>query len=176
MRLLLRSLHLVILFVAFLLEAAVLYFVDDAMVRAVVGVLLILPIVWIVARTGTVQMIPEFPDSDKKRHFKGLRAQVVQLLDEIRRLNGMAVDAERGFRDSDEAMREMDRIESRLKDIISKIRNTAGQSAPDPEPGVVDTGAETEEGGGDSTMPAEATNLPAEDEAAILPAEEDSNP
>ncbi len=170
MRLLFRSLQLVFLFGAVLVEAAVLYFVDDPMTRAVVGVLLIFPIVWIVARTSTVVMtsdIPDIPDSDKKRHFKGLRSRVAQLLDEIRRLNGMAVDAERGFRDRDQAMREMDRIESRLKEIISEIRSAAGQSAGEPEAGVERLAPEAEKNEGDSTMP---------EEAAILPAEEGSNP
>ncbi|GMR12689.1 MAG: hypothetical protein BMS9Abin29_0881 [Gemmatimonadota bacterium] len=164
MRLLFRTLQLTSLFSAFLVEAAVLYFVDDSMVRAVVGVLLIFPIVWIVTRSSTAKPISEPPDSDKKRHFTGLRAQVVQLLDEIRRLNWMAVDAERGFRDHDQAMREMDGIESRLKEIISEIRSTAGQSTEYAEHGLVDEGVESEEGVGDSTRPAEATILPAEEE------------
>jgi hypothetical protein len=176
MRFLFRTLHLVSLFAAFLVEAAVLYLVDDPMVRAVAGVLLIFPILWIVGRTKTVETISEFPDLDKKRHFKGLRARVAQLLDEIRRLNWMAVDADRGFRDRDQAMREMDRIERRLKEIISEIRSAAGQSEEEPESGDVDGGAETEDGLGDPTMPAEATILPAEDEAIIPPTEEESNP
>lgn len=174
MRLLLRTVNLVFLFAAFLVEAAVLYFVDDPMVRSVVGVLLIFPIVWIVVRTNMIETISEMPDSDKTRHFRGLRARVVQLLDEIRRLNWLAVDAERGFRNRDEAMSEMDRIESRLKEIITEIRSTAGQTA-DPEPGVVDVGTETEEAVGDSTTPEEATIPPAGDEATILPAEEESD-
>ena len=159
MRFLFGTLQLVALFAAFLVEAAVLYFVDNPMARAVAGVLLIFPILWIVAHTKTAEMTAEFPDSDKKRHFKGLRARVAQLLDEIRRLNWMAVDAERGFRDHDKAMSEMDRIERHLKEIISEIRSAAGQSATDPEPGVVDIGEESEEG---------------VDEATILPAEEES--
>ena len=170
MRLLFRSLQLVFLFGAFLVEAAVIYFVDEPMTRAVVGVLFIFPIVWIVARTNTVGItsdIPDIRDSAKKRRFKGLRSRVAQLLDEIRRLNWMAVDAERGFRNRDEAMREMDRIEHRLKEIISEIRSTAGQSEAEPEPGVEGLGAETEEGADESATPTEAT---------ILPAEEESNP
>lgn len=176
MRFLFRTLQLVSLFAAFLVEAAVLYLVDDPMVRAVAGVLLIFPILWIVGRTRMVETISEFPDSDKKRHFKGLRARVAQLLDEIRRLNWMAVDAERGFRDHDQAMREMDRIERRLKEIISEIRSLAGQSEEEPEPDAVDVRTETEDELGNSTMPAEATILPAENAAAIPPAEEEPTP
>ena len=176
MRLFFRTLQLVFLIAAFLVEAAVLYFVSNPMVRAVVGVLLIFPIVWIVIRTNTVETISDIPDANKKRRFKGLRAQVVQLLDEIRRLNWLAVDAERGFRNRDAAMHEMDRIENRLKDIISEIRRTAGQSAAEPEPGVEGLGAETEEGADESATPTVAGILPAEGEATIPPAEEKSNP
>ena len=175
MRFLFRTLQLVSLFAAFLVEAAVLYFVDDPLARAVLGVLLIFPIVWIVTRTNTAQTLSEIPDEDRKRHFKGLRARVAQLLDEIRRLNWMAVDAERGFRNRDEAMREMDRIESRLKEIISEIRSTAGQSTAESEPDVLDIGEDEEEGVADSPMPTEATILPAEEEVTILPADEESN-
>ena len=135
------------------------------MVRAVVGVLMILPIVWIVARTGTVEMITEIPVGIKQRHFKGVRTRVVQLLDEIRRLNWLAVDAERGFRDKDEAMHEMDRIESRLKEIISEIRQSAGQSSGEAGPEFDDPGTETEEAADEPTSQPEATILPAEEES-----------
>ncbi len=165
MRIFLRSLQLVFLSAAFLVEAGVLYFVDDPMTRAIVGVLLIFPIVWIVTRSSAVEMISDIHDVDKKRHFIGLRARVVQLLAEIRRLNWMAVDAERGFRDRDQAMREMDRIESRLKEIISEIRSAAGQSAGEPEAGAERLGVETEEGADESAPPTEATILPAEEES-----------
>lgn len=175
MAFLFRTLQLVALFAAFLVEAAVIYFVDAPMARAVLGVLLIFPIVWIVARTTTAETLSSVPAADKKRHFKGLRARVTQLLDEIRRLNWMAVDAERGFRNRDEAMREMDRIEIHLKEIISEIRTTAGKSTMESEPDVVDIGEDEEEGMADSPMPTEATILPAEEEVTILPDEEESN-
>jgi len=175
MAFLFRTLQLVALFAAFLVEAAVIYFVDDPMARAVLGVLLIFPIVWIVARTTTAETLSTVPVADKKRHFTGLRARVVQLLDEIRRLNWMAVDADRGFRNRDEATREMDRIEIRLKEIISEIRSTAGQSTMESEPDVVDIGEDEGEGMADSPMPTEATILPAEEEVTILRDEEESN-
>lgn len=131
MRSLLKYLQLIALFSAFLLEAAVLYFPADPNLRLFVGLLLILPITWIVARTGVVEMIVDLPDAVKKRRFTGLRKHVMQLLDEIRRLNWMAVDAERGFRSHDDAMREMDAIEERLQAIISEIRRTAGRRTPE---------------------------------------------
>ena len=144
MRLLFRTLQLFALFTAFLVEAAVVYLVDDPMTRVLAGTILILPIVWIVARTDVVEMIKEIPDAAKERRFTGLRAKVMQLLTEIRRLNWLAVDAERGFRNEQEAMREMDRIENRLKEIISEIRGAAGQSDARSDS---DTDAETDETG-----------------------------
>lgn len=70
----------------------------------------------------------------RKRRFTRLRSQVQQLLDEIRRLNWMAVDAERGFRDPEQAAEEMDKIEDRLNKLIAEIRSTAGQLSPETQP------------------------------------------
>lgn len=174
MRFLFKSLQLVALFAAFLLEAAVLYFPTDGTVRLWVGLLLIVPIAWIVARTGVVEMIAEFPDAVKKRRFTGLRKHVVQLLDEIRRLNWMAVDAERGFRNREEAMREMDAIEARLGGIISEIRQAAGQRSPEPDLDVeVMPGEDVAAEGSDSAPEAVADGpSEADDEARISSVEE----
>ncbi len=48
-------------------------------------------------------------------------------LEEIKRLNWLAVDADRGTRDRDELLREMDAIEDRLNGMIEGIREVAGQ-------------------------------------------------
>jgi len=48
-------------------------------------------------------------------------------LEEIKRLNWLAVDADRGVRDRDELLREMDAIEDRLNGMIEGIREVAGQ-------------------------------------------------
>jgi hypothetical protein len=55
------------------------------------------------------------------------------LLAEIRRLNWIAVDVERGFRTRDRALREMDAIEERLRGLIAEIRGTAGQMSDESE-------------------------------------------
>ncbi len=62
-----------------------------------------------------------------------LRSQVQQLLAEIRRLNWMAVDAERGFRSRKQATQEMDLIEERLKQLIAEVRGLAGQTSENSE-------------------------------------------
>lgn len=111
-------------------EGCTLYFVDDPFTRLSLGLLLLVPIVWSAARVGVVDLVAQSPvERAQRRRFTALRSQVQQLLDEIRRLNWLAVDAERGFRSSDTARREMDAIETRLTDLIRQIRATAGQMA-----------------------------------------------
>jgi hypothetical protein len=118
----------IILILALGLEGVVLFFVTPAMARLTLGLFLLIPIVWMSARVGVVDLVHELPsDRVHQRRFGRLRAQVQQLLDEIRRLNWMAVDAERGFRSREKALREMDSIEERLKILIAEIRDTAGQ-------------------------------------------------
>jgi hypothetical protein len=115
-------------------ESAALYFVDDPSWRLALGLLALAVVVWSAARVGVTDFLSRSPvDHVYQRRFIRLRSQVQTLLDEIRRMNWMAVDAERGFRDREEALREMDSIVHRLKDLVEDIRRTAGQMSPDAE-------------------------------------------
>lgn len=128
------TLEAAILFIALAAVVAVLLAVEEPMARLALGLLLLAPIVWASARLGVVELVTQSPaERVHKRRFVRLRSQVQQLLDEIRRLNWMAVDAERGFRSREKALAEMDRIEERLKDLIAEIRTTAGQISPSDE-------------------------------------------
>jgi hypothetical protein len=128
------TLEAIILIAALLADAAVLYFGAEPAARLSLGLLLLAPIVWASARLGVVELVTQTPsDRVHKRRFVRLRAQVQQLLDEIRRLNWMAVDVERGFRSREAARGEMDNIEIRLKDLIEEIRGTAGKMAESTE-------------------------------------------
>lgn len=122
------TLEVVVLVAALLAEIAVLWFVREPAVRLSLGILLLAPIVWSSSRVGVVELVTQAPSNKvHQRRFVRLRSHVQQLLEEIRRLNWMAVDAERGFRNHETAAREMDRIEGRLKELIEEIRVTAGQ-------------------------------------------------
>jgi hypothetical protein len=122
------TLELIALLTALAGEAFVLYFVDNPPLRLVLGLLLLAVIVWASARLGVVDLLTQSPVRPvHERRFVRLRSQVQKLLAEIRRLNWMAVDAERGFRSREQAMQEMDAIEERLKEMIAEIRSTAGQ-------------------------------------------------
>jgi signal transduction histidine kinase len=124
----------IILITAVVADSAVLYFVDDPTWRLALGLLVLAVIVWSAARIGVADLLTRSPvDRVYKRRFVHLRSQVQQLLDEIRRMNWMAVDAERGFRDRDQALREMDSIAQRLKGLIEEIRTTAGQVSSEDE-------------------------------------------
>jgi hypothetical protein len=136
------TLEVVVLVASLLADAAILYFAREPAARLSLGLLLLAPIVWSSARLGVVELVTQSPaDKVHKRRFVQLRSQVGQLLDEIRRLNWMAVDAERGFRSREAALEEMDRIEGRLKELIQEIRITAGQMSAEQE------GAAAAEGG-----------------------------
>ncbi|MEE9134215.1 MAG: hypothetical protein V3U13_11710 [Gemmatimonadota bacterium] len=128
------TLESIALVAAVLGEAAVLYFASDPLLRLVLGLLLLAVIVWSSSRLGFIGFLSQSPTEQiHKRRFVLLRSQVQQLLHEIRRLNWMAVDVERGFRSSEQALREMDAIEERLKEIIADIRSAAGRMSPESE-------------------------------------------
>ncbi len=129
----------ILLVAAVIGESAVLYFLDDPTWRLALGLLALAFVVWSAARVGVTDFLSRSPvDHVYQRRFVHLRSQVQTLLDEIRRMNWMAVDAERGFRDREEALREMDAITRRLKEMIEDIRRTAGQASPEAEVAVGD--------------------------------------
>lgn len=128
------TLEALILVAALIANGAVLYFGTDPAARLSLGLLLLALVVWAASKLGVVDLVTQLPaERVHKRRFTRLRSQVQQLLDEIRRLNWMAVDAERGFRSRETALGEMDRIEGRLKDLIEEIRSTAGQMSTETE-------------------------------------------
>ncbi len=115
-------------------DAAVLYFPVDPSQRVVVGLLLVPVILWTGIQLEAVAMVTTRDRfASRGRVFRDLRSQVVMLLEQVRRLNWIAVDAERGFRDQDSAMREMDAIEDQIRVIITDVRQAAGRANAEPE-------------------------------------------
>ena len=78
-----------------------------------------------------VQLIRETVTSQPRRRFHRLRSQTVQLLAEIRRLNGIAEDEKRGFRDQRTAELEMEAIETRMRELLTGVREAAGVTSPE---------------------------------------------
>ncbi len=123
-----------VLATALLLEGAVLYLLDDPTVRLYVGLALLLPIAWMFSSTHVAKVFSDLPAQINRRRHPKMRAQVDLWLAEVRRLNGMAMDANRGFRDRKEAAAEMDSIEERMRNLVTEIRREAGVVSDEPDP------------------------------------------
>ncbi len=133
-----RTVYLAVLVMAVLLDAVILYFPVNATQRLVVG-LLLLPIILGagVRFEVTTVLATSSVWASRGRVFRELRSHVVLLLEQVRRLNWIAVDAERGFRNQEDATREMDEIEDEIREIITDVRRVAGRSSVEPEAGMV---------------------------------------
>ena len=130
-----RASYLAVLVAAVLLDVVVLYVPVAATPRLVIGLLLLPIMLWAGIRFQVTTMFAtQSRWTSRGRVFRELRSQVVLLLENVRRLNWIAVDAERGFRNRDEAMREMDDIENEIRDIITDVRRAAGRPTVEPEP------------------------------------------
>jgi hypothetical protein len=129
---------MVVLISGVVLDAGVLYFPVDAATRLMIGLLVVPIILWSGIRFEMTAMDATQPrGATRGRVFRELRSQVVLLLEQVRRLNWIAVDAERGFRNQDDAMREMDQIEDEIREIITDVRRAAGRPTAEPEISIV---------------------------------------
>ena len=129
-----RSLYLTVLMASVLADASILYFPMDQAPRVIIGLLILPVMLWAGIRLEAMAMLTNQDRwASRGRVFRELRSQVVMLLEHVRRLNWIAVDAERGFRDRDDAMREMDAIEDEIRDMISDVRRAAGKPTAEPE-------------------------------------------
>ncbi len=126
----------VIMLIGVVGEAVVMFFVDDAVLRLRAGMLLLAMIVWPLYYAAR-----RFPAGDAvlaehpRRRFGRLRRWTRELLREISRLNWTVVDANRGFRDREASKEEIAAIETRLFEIIEKIKDAAGHPDPREEAG-----------------------------------------
>lgn len=117
------------------LLAAAVYGIDDPATRLFLGILLVAVIMALTVRLAKVE-VPRRPAEGavlKRRHserrFVRLRNTLERFIDEVRLLNRIAVDAQRGFRSRDSAELEMRQIESRLEALVKEFRSVAGVEA-----------------------------------------------
>ena len=102
--------------------------------RMLVSGFLLVPIIYAADGLGIGRMLNVLPgraESVRPRRFGSLRAEVMQLLDVVRRLNWLAVDLERGDRNDDDVKEEIARAEKRLDEILADIRKAAGRPSGD---------------------------------------------
>jgi len=122
--------------VALIANAAVLYYGSSPATRLGLGLLLLTLIMWLSARLGVVSRISQsLIKGYKRRRYVKLRTAVDQFLEEVRRLNWAAAGAERGFRTEDDANRDLDALEKRMHELVGRIRESAGEMAPEPDEG-----------------------------------------
>jgi hypothetical protein len=120
--------------VGVILEGVVLFAVVDPAIRLALGLVVLVPLMWLLV-WGTQQGLVEEPIRSPlhKRRYLKLRSKVKQMIDEITRLHWTVVDAKRGIRNRDEVMQEADAIERRLHDMIGEVRRSAGHISPNDE-------------------------------------------
>ena len=118
---------------------AILYLDNTPAARVAFGLLVLpivlWPIVWATRRLAVSEFVSLSLAKQRKRRFQRLRAHTKRLLYEIRRLNWLIVDAERGFRSREEAKQEAAAIQERMKKIIDEIPAAAGQLSQEEEGG-----------------------------------------
>ena len=93
----LRAFYLVVVISAVVFDAVVLYFQSESTLRLFLGLLVLPIILWAGTRLEVLEILAKQPRwASHGRRFRELRSQVVMLLEQVRRLNWIAVDAERG--------------------------------------------------------------------------------
>ena len=116
----------VLLWVSVLVEIAALAMSLSPRLRLVIGVAALVPLIWIPNRLAMLATVRDDVAQAKSRRFLRLRRLTDIMLEEVRRLNGLTVDARRGVRDADKTEDEIQGIESRLHTIVDELRGVAG--------------------------------------------------
>jgi len=115
--------------VAILAEGYTLYAVQHPSARLSLGIFLLTPIIWAAARIELVDYVQTQITTERPlRRFNRLRTQVVQFIGEVKRLNWLAVDLQRGASEKARLVAEMDAIEERLNSLVRRIREEAGRA------------------------------------------------
>ena len=111
-----------------------LYYGEDPSVRLGVGLLLIGVIMWTSAHLGIVEWVSVSVGRPfKRRQFHLLRSLVDQFISDVRRLNWMVIDAERGVRPKESMQSELDALEEELHQQVRRIRDACGKESAESE-------------------------------------------
>ena len=123
---------------AVVIDGAVLFIVEPAGTRLFFGLLLSLPImwpvVWMTRQFGLIGKVTEIvTDRSRRRQFLKLRSITVQILEGIKRLNWLAVDAKRGLRKDEDIAADLKAVKRRLHELVDQMPAAAGVSEPEPD-------------------------------------------
>ena len=122
---------------AVIVEGVVLFFVEPAGTRLFFGLVLLLPIMWPavwMARHGLIGKVTEIvTDPSRRRQFLKLRSLTGQLLEDVRRLNWLAVDVKRGVRRNEGSAADLEAVKRRLHELVDRMTAAAGLGEPAPK-------------------------------------------
>ena len=100
--------------------------------------MLLVPIVLISSHLGLAEWFASLvATKGRPRRFPLFRSKVVALIDEIKRLNWLVVDLDRGHRNAEAVKSDIEMCEQRMEALLGEIRRTAGLSAKPAHVGAV---------------------------------------
>jgi len=124
-----KLLNNVLLFLAVVLDAAVLTLVSNLWIRLGVGLWLLLVIIVLASQLELGRLLGLLPQAGQRpRRFALLRSTVTVLLAEVRRLNWLVVDLDRGFRNREIVSVEIETSERHLRELLKEVRKNAGKT------------------------------------------------
>ncbi|HKJ01237.1 MAG TPA: hypothetical protein VJ997_02245 [Longimicrobiales bacterium] len=123
-----KPLHAVLLAIAVVLDAGILFSVTSPWMRLVLGLFLLVVIMSMASALKLRWLLGDLARvTARPRHFLLLRKSVTALLDEVRRLNWLVVDLDRGFRNREVVQAEIESTEGRMAELLREIRQNAGK-------------------------------------------------
>jgi len=124
-----KSLNVLLLIVMLAMDGLILFTLSTPWMRLSLGLALLVPIVMVSSQLGLAETFARMVAIPlRPRRFPALRAKTVALVEEIKRLNWLVVDMDRGFRDPEVVTSEIKASERRLESLLGEVQGAAGQS------------------------------------------------
>ena len=124
-----KSLNVLLLIVMLAMDGLILFTLSTPWMRLSLGLALLVPIVMVSSQLGLAETFARMVAIPRRRRrFPALRAKTVALVEEIKRLNWLVVDMDRGFRDPEIVTSEIKASERRLESLLGEVQGAAGQS------------------------------------------------
>ncbi len=124
-----KSLNVLLLIVMLAMDGLILFTLSTPWMRLSLGLALLVPIVMVSSQLGLAETFARMVAIPRRpRRFPALRAKTVALVEEIKRLNWLVVDMDRGFRDPEVVTSEIKASERRLESLLGEVQGAAGQS------------------------------------------------
>jgi len=129
-----KQMNALLLAVAVVLDAGILFYMPGSWMRLAFGLWLLAAIIIFASQLELGGLIGTLGrSSPRPRRFPMLRASVGDLLAEVRRLNWLVVDMDRGFRDRETVAADIQMTERRMEELLREIWKNAGKSTDGPD-------------------------------------------